>query len=355
MFGRCCFVFVRKFLLLLSIVFMSMLFSGCPCESERELGVYSLYSYEDSWKGYVGVSSAFDPYEDFWNVMNGGSGAPYADDEDSKRYKNEQVNILSVLPIPGDTIKGWDDFDLVFFYGHNNMIVPPHPHDLFGYYTYNGTTWTYNTGYLDDIGWGYTTPYDYYTYPGVTTGNTHPGSVTYLYYKYTSCLLGGLYHYGQGTGHQWRLHWDDPVQTTVYEQLGNKDLEWLILHGCQAVITADEYGVYNSMGLQCFHWTQGSFHIVLGHYISYYTYMLEPLAGFAYDLLDTVPVQEAYFDVDPDNNSSAIAAEPNPFPGWPNSTMSTDNWINPLSDNKDASIFTQRWITPVGGLGSHWD
>ena len=88
-------------------------------------------------------------------------------------------------------------------------------------------------------------------------GNIYPGSVIYLYYKYTSCLLGGLYHYGQGTGYHWRLHWDDPVEYTIYRQLGTKDLEWLILHGCQAVITANEDGTYNPMGLQCFHWTQG--------------------------------------------------------------------------------------------------
>jgi len=165
-----------------------------------------------------------------------------------------------------------------------------------------------------------------------------------------------LYHYGQGTGHHWRLHWDDPVEYTIYQQLGTKDLEWLILHGCQAVITANEDGTtYNPMGLQCFHWTQGKWHIVLGHYRSFSTLSLKSLAGFALDLLNGVPVQEAYFDVDPDFNSSAIAAEANPFPGWANSTMANDKWADPLPDHKDASIFTQRWITRMGTEGSHWD
>jgi len=47
-------------------------------------------------------------------VMTSGSGAPYADADESRRYRNEEVNILTVLPIPGDDLKGWDEFDLVF-------------------------------------------------------------------------------------------------------------------------------------------------------------------------------------------------------------------------------------------------
>jgi hypothetical protein len=114
------------------------------------------------------------------------------------------------------------------------------------------------------------------------------------------------------------------------------------------------------MGLRCFHWVQGKFHIVLGHYRSFSTGLLQPLSGFAIDLLNGVPVQEAYFDVDPQSEpyrgySSAIAAEANPFPGWENSTMATDKWTDPLPDHKDASIFTQRWLTPMGTEGSHWD
>lgn len=338
--------------MIILIVMLSAVMWGCK---KNELGVYTLCSYEDGWKGNVCVSSIYDPYENFWTIMNGGTSCPYADPDESRRYKNQDVNIRSVLPIPGDSYKGWDEFDLVFFYGHNNMIVPPHPHHYFGYYTYNGSSWDYNTGYLDDIGWGSAVPYDYYTYPGVTTGNTHPGSVTYLYYQYTSALLGGLYHYGQGTGHNWRMRWNDPVQTTIYQQLGNKDLEFLILHGCQAVITANMDGSYNDMAFRCFHWTQGSWHIIMGHYKSYYTSQLVSLVGFANDLIAGVPIQEAYFDVDPANNSSAIAAEDYPFPGWANSTMVNDKWCDTGSDHKDTSVFTMRWITNVGVSQYLWN
>jgi len=263
----------------------------CGCETDRALGVYTLCSYENGWKGNVCVGPAYDPSETFWNSMTAATGAPYAEASESRRYRNSEVTIKTVLPIAGDSLKGWDNFDLVFFYGHNNMIVPPHPHHGFGYHTYNGASWDYH--YAADmvaIDWGHSTPYDYYTSPGVTSGNTHPGSVTYLYPEYTSALLGGLYHYGQGTGMQWRVHWNDPIEYAPYGtkafQLGAIDLEWLILHGCQAVITANEDGsAYNSMGLKCFHWTQGGFHIVLGHYRSYYTSDLKPLTQFAADLL----------------------------------------------------------------------
>ena len=346
---------MRKWMLLLFLILAAIFFTGCP----RELGVYTLCSYEDNWKGNVCLDSypVRDPYYNFWSIMTGGSGSPYADPDESVRYRNEEVNIKSVLPIPGDAIKGWDEFDMVFFYGHNNMIVPPHPHDTFGYYTYDGSTWTHSYGYLDDIGWGDTTPYCYYSYPlCVTSGQQYPGAVIYLYYKYTSCLLGGVYHHGQGTGHHWRLHWNDPVQYTVYGQLGAKNLEWLILYGCQAVITANENGMtYNSMGLRCFHWTQGKWHIILGHYRSYFTSSLKPLDTFAYDLLAGVPVQEAYFDTDPDMNSSAIAAEEYPFPGWAASTMVNDKWTDQQPDHQDASIFTQRWISIYGTDKDHWD
>lgn len=338
-----------------------MFLSGCV--TNRKLGVYTLCSYENNWKGYVCLDEPLeipkDPYHSFWNAMTAGQNAPYADPIGSRRYLNSEVTIKTVLPIAGDNLKGWDEFDMVFFYGHNNMIVPPHPHDYFDYYTFNGTSWDHkSTTDMASFGWGYTTPYDYYTFKGVTTGNTHPGSVTYLYHEYTSALLGGLYHYGQGSGMQWRVRWNDPVEYAPYGtkawQLGAIDLEWLILHGCQAVITANEDGsAYNPMGLNCFHWTQGGFHIVLGHYRSYYTSSLKSLSQFASDLLNGVPVQTAYFDVDPDKNSSAIAAETSPFT-WQASTMANDRWTNPMPDYKDTPIFSQRWIRKVGTLAQYW-
>ncbi len=330
------------------------LLCGCTKCTERELGVYTLCSYENGWKGNVCVNSAYDPYQDFWNIMTSGSGSPYADTDNSQRFLNSEVNIQSVIPIPSDGIKSWDEFDLVFFYGHNNTIVPPHPHDSFGYYNYEGGVWVHKSGYLDEILWGDTTNYDYYAIRPINNADQYPGALTYLYYEYTSSLLGGPFDYGGG-GHHWRLHWNDPLENLVYGQLGDIDLEWLILHGCQAVITANIDGSYNSLGLSCFHWVQGKFHIVMGHYKSYFCSQMQPLASFAYDLMDSVPIQTAYFDTDPDWNTSAIAAEKFPFEGWANSTMVNDKWDDAVDDYEDTSIFTQRWIVSLGIISSHWD
>jgi hypothetical protein len=63
------------------------------------------------------------------------------------------------------------------------------------------------------------------------------------------------------------------------------------------------------MAVDAFKHTFGRFHIVLGHYRSFYVSDLKSLDTFAYDLTAGVPVQGAYFMTDPDNNSSAVSAE----------------------------------------------
>jgi hypothetical protein len=334
---------VSRGLLGLGLGLATLLLPGC----ERELGVYTLCSYEGNWKANVCVDAIYDPYYTFWDLMTAGTDAPYADSDDSHRLRNSEVHIQTVLPIGGDSFKGWDQYDLVFFYGHHNTVVPPHPHDSFGYYTYSGGSWTHHTGYLDTIDWGHATPYDYWAIRPVTDANNHPGSVNYLYHSYTSALLGGTRDYSGGNL-PWRREWNDPIQYEDYGRLGSGDLEWLILHGCQAVITANEDGsTYLPLALDTFAPTQGGWHIVMGHYVSYYTSQLEPLDGFAADLLAGVPIQTAYFDTDPALNTSAIAAEDSPFT-WAASTMANDRWDDALADVDDATLFSQRWIVPWG-------
>jgi hypothetical protein len=120
---------------------------------------------------------------------------------------------------------------------------------------------------LDDIGWGHLTPYDYYPTRPIANADVHPAAVTYLYNEYTSSLLGGSYDY-DGGNRPWQQRWNDPIQYFSYGELGDLDLEWLILHGCQAVITANEDGTYNNLAVRCFCPVSGRYHI-MGHYISY--------------------------------------------------------------------------------------
>jgi hypothetical protein len=338
--------------------------SSGGAESKRKLGVYSICEYEKNWKGSVSVPHAFDPYYDFWKKMTSGSGAPYADIKNSQRFRNTEVNIQTIIPIPDDGLKSWDEFDLVFFYGHNNTIVPPHPDDpdeSFAYFNYEGGKWVGpKKGNLGKMGWGTgKAPYDYYARRPVKYANYMPGAVTYLYYEYTSSLLGLPYDYGGGIpdpGCAYRVHWNDPIKILFYGRLGDIDLEWLILHGCQAVITATEKSQYSPLALECFSPVQGKFHIVMGHYKAYGfdkfapEKSLEPLAPFASDLLSGVPIQTAYFDTDPDDNTSAIAAETTPF-DWKTSTMANDRWNAPMKDYPNTKIFSQRWIIHTNYIG----
>jgi hypothetical protein len=329
------------------LLLIMTLLAGCA-----ELGVYTLCSYEDNWKGNVCVENVYDPYYDFWKVMTAGGYAPYASPLRSHRLRNSKVHIQTIIPISGDSHKSWDEYDMVFFYGHHNTIVPPHPHSMFRYSNYINGTWVQDTGYLDTIGWGHTTSYDYWAIRPVNNAHIYPASVTYLYNKYTSSLIGQVYDYSGGNV-PWRKHWYDGINHENYGKLGDKDLEWLILHGCQAVITANEDGSYNPLALNVFAPAHGRWHIVLGHYVSYHTYELQPLDSFAYDLLANVPIQTAYFDTDPSLNTSAIAAETTPF-SWSNSTIVNDRWDDPMVDYPGTDIFSQRWIVPLGNVASHW-
>jgi hypothetical protein len=129
--------------------------------------------------------------------------------------------------------------------------------------------------------------------------------------------------------------------------LGERNLKWLVLHGCQAVITAHEDGTYNDTALRALPNTHGRWHIVMGHYKEYNVSQVKDLHGFANALLMSVPIQTAYFDTDPDHNSSAIAAESAPTAGafhWGSSTMVNDRWGTPWPDAPNATYYSQRWI-----------
>jgi len=325
--------------------------SPLTANGQMNLGVYSLCQYENNWKPYICLQQAFDPYYDFWNTMSGGSGAPFADTIYSQRFQNSAVTLKRAIPVTGGAEKSWDDFHLVFFYGHNNTIVPPHPHEWFQWFNYENGLWASHGGWLDQIGWGHTTNYDYYAVRPINNADQYPGAVTYLYPEYTSTLLGKGYDYGGGVN--WREHWNDQTHVNIYGRLGDRNLKWLILHGCQAVITSNMDGSYNPLAFKIFSGIHGDFHIALGHYKSYYTSQLvKPLAEFANDLLAGVPIQNAYFDFDPDHNTSAIAAEkwsPSGTVDWPNSTMLKDKWNGALSDNVGTNTFSMKWIVPSGG------
>lgn len=335
---------------------------------EHELGAYSLFQYEGDWKPNVEIDYESQPDGAFWDLMTGGVSAEYAH-HTSRRRINSQVNHRTVFPIPGDGWKDWDSFDMVFFYGHNNMITPPHPLYESEFWSNNSGIWEHVPGHFYD--WGTPLlPYEYYIMD-VVDGTTHPSSVTYLYGAYTSALIGF---------HQFNPDFAWPVQLSAQDTpegntprtftwctggLGTNDLEWLILFGCQAVIVADADGItYNPMGVNAFRETWDGFHLILGNYRSYLAFPND-LSPFADGLRAGMPVQAAYFLVAPDNNASAISAEGlgvviNDVGLFNHalqhaSYMNTDTWISPKPDlDQRPDLWYVKWIRRSGTTAGHW-
>lgn len=310
---------------------------------KHELGVYSLYKYGKvngkGWKGDIVPDYVDDPAGSFWETMTAGISSKYAH-YTSKCRMNEQVKHQTVFPTDG--WKDWDQFDMVFFYGHNNMITPPHPDELGYFWSNNGSDWHEIEGNWTE--WGTTAlPFEYFHYD-ITNGPSYPGSVTYLYEPFTAVLLGHQFKKGEYSYYQLSAQNTSEGNTITkrfQSGLGTNDLEWLILHGCQAVIVANENGSeYNPMGAKAFAKTWDGFHIIQGHYKTYTTNNLKELVSFANDLLSGVSIQTAYFNTDPANNTSAISAEckSQNYIGsiekylLNDSYMNNDTWTDPMED-----------------------
>ena len=328
----------------------------------NRLGVYSLSSYGKGignfdWKPNIHLDTPMDPYFTFWGMLTclNGQGFANADFGLSQKLVNQEVTLNSIVPMPNSPYKTWDDFNLVFFYGHNNTVTPPHPHDP--WYVVNSvgdqcpTIGTFAV-FEDQVGTP-DSPYDYYATRHIINGLSNPGALTYLYNAYTSSLLGPCYDYAVAcdqevtTGSYCRNTCSDPALFVHYPQLGERNLKWLILDGCQAVINANDDATYNSTALRSLPATHGGWHIVMGHYKEYSTGQAKDLTHFSYSLLQHVPIQTAYFDTDPARNSSAIAAENQTCngcnPSW--NTMNTDRWGTPVADPPAiTTAWSQRWI-----------
>ncbi len=316
----------------------------------RKLGVYSLLNYENNWKGGIEVGGHIDPYCNFWNFMVNESGAYSVDKKASERFKDEQVTIKTVIPIPGDNLKSWDDFDMVFFFGHNNSLLAQDNGSNFEYYVINTNKpsgWEKKEA-GETSPWGTTSmPFDYYASGSITNANKFPGAITYLYHEYTASLLGDPYDYGggepEGSLQPYKVKWNDSLGKIKYKKLGAKNLKWLILDGCQAVITASRSGSHRLLAYKALSEVHGGYHIILGHYRYEDTAYRGDLTPFALDLICGVPIQTAYFDKSPSETTSAIAAEKTPF-YWATSTMVNDKWLWPMSVPSTTDTFSQRWI-----------
>ncbi len=311
-FGRC------KRLALWGAACLSLLVLCGPAHpglDDYKLGVYSLSTYgtynTEEWKVKVFPGWNNDPYGLFWHLMVEWSQNNYIR-EHSVRCLNQEVNIYTIFPVPG-SLAHWNQFDMMFFFGHNNMVTPPHNcYVEEAFWTNNYGVWEKISGNWCD--WGtWKLPYEY-LYTDFPIGSGYPGAVVYLWEPFTSVLLG--YHY--------RTDVPYTIQKTAQDEAGGNtpgttvDLEgglggtlkWLIFHGCQAVIVTDKDGSkFLPIGIKAFRRTWAGFHLILGHYKSYPLTDLGDLQWFADALKAGMPVQAAYFMVEPSYVASAISAE----------------------------------------------
>ena len=221
--------------------------------------------------------------------------------------------------------------------------------DPFDCYVWGNNDWLKNSCDLTTTGWGTVQiPFDYYANRPIKNAAQYPAAVTYLYHKHTASLLGGPYDFGGGE-RPYKLKWEDPAQKVTYGKLGSQSLKWLILYGCKAVINSDENGDYLPLANKALTAVHGGYHMILGHRYSYFTSDLMPTETFARALLFGRPVQEAYFEIDPIQNSSALAAEDYPF-NWETSTMERDTWVYPIAVPNPAFAFSERWIRTLSPL-----
>jgi len=365
----------------LSLVFDSGTTHAYSGNRDHELGVYSLWEYGEYngelWKETIAVDDPENPAGAFWDIMTGGTSDEYAYTT-SRRRENDEVTYQTVFPIPGDGWKSWDQFDMVFFFGHNNMITPPHPTPSDpgggGFFFWSNESGSWQKISEAWVFWGTRDmPYEYY-YRDVTSGREQPGSVTYLWEPFTSALLGYQFQPEELSYYQ-KSAQDTPSRNSsgtygaFTSGLGTDDLEWLILYGCQAVIVANQDGSsYNSMGVDAFSRTWDGFHIIMGHYRTYETRQLRDLTPFADHLLSGMPVQAAYFLTDPAQNSSALSAECKPWyrsmSSYLNnySYMNTDTWTDPKPDINSRCrprsflrrfFWYVKWISMDSTLGEH--
>lgn len=392
-----------KILHLCAIASAAMLLLSTPTPSvayssnwDHELGVYHLCEYGtaadgEPWKHQVCPSEFlfsepehYEPAGMFWALMISGDETTGSESESkyahhgSRRRVNADVNIHTIFPIDGDGWKDWDQFDLVFFQGHANMITRAavstgqDPNDPEPFWSNNDGDWQEVEGLFAD--WGTTRlPYEYY-WQDVTTGEDRPGGVIYLHEPYTSVLLG--YHFDGSYPSFYQLTAQETPEGTgqahirVFNSgLGDNDLEWLILRGCGGVIVADVNGTgYLDMGVEAYRRTFGKFHIILGHYRDFTPASLTDLELFADDLISGVPIQQAYFQADPANNTAAISAEcvpgditdPAELFEYVNSHgfMDNDTWTDPLPDNdgcEGTRIWFARWLRGLGETRDEWE
>ena len=187
-----------------------------------------------------------NPYVTFWDYMYTycSNQSFCAKKDDSVRRLNNLVTVDSMVSMDN----GWQDADMVFFFGHNVQIAPqnsPHmEHDHnFGIWLPDNGTWHTGAiggfdGDFDFNDWGTSNePYRYHRNLVDDASYSNAYAVFYAYNPLTSVLIGEDFSSGY-----WYTEniWNQSIQDPHFGELAH-DTEWIIAHGCSGVQTASYY------------------------------------------------------------------------------------------------------------------
>ncbi len=307
----------------------------------------------------------------------------------SIRKRNSGVSVNNMAR----SSNGWQDADMVFFYGHTTQMQPQWDIDGFKVwrkYESEPAPYWCEKSVSDWTDWGTSAePYRYHRADPVNNASLSTAySVLYAYNALTSILIG--HDYREGTWYTENVK--DSTGTARSGKLG-PETEWVVAHGCNAATVAkyfstgescssgatceDEEGCWNGkchnttntpLGVNAWDGAWDRLHLVLGHYIGTYTSMLPDLGLFASDLKSGDVVKDAYFDMhtcsatrdDEDEGPaycqpSAISQSPSsccywigyilycPFGGCSGDYMHSDTWNSPMNDITSNRYYTISW------------
>ncbi len=332
------------------------------------------------WKPSLQMNSypEQDPYVELWKSMGTNCSGYGCANTQSMRYMDQQVTHSTI--VGGQD--SWQNYNMVFFFGHNNTISnnngPSYFIRRYNYCTEDGGwahRWYVNKsgsparwGTTDQVG-GYDYAYCYHRDGWITNTDIQPGGVVYLYNAFTSLLIGRNDFRTNTSSVEYKSTWNGQVKNYNPEGgLGrnkNDNLKWLILHGCHGVVVENQNGQYDPQGIQVFGNAWNKLHIVLGHNTDVYLGATGDLSAFSNWLITGVPVRTAYFYMDYYNSgsqqASAISGEDessrtcgyeniNRIPVWvcaispDETTMHKDDWLSPEPNKTPTWWYTQHVV-----------
>jgi len=380
-------------LLLLSsmMVVSSTVQAGGGSNTNHELMVYSIEYYDNfyddcidqsiRWKPTIPLDNDYeikDPassnstIKGFWYKMYDNCTISQCAHTESYKYTGSQVTVNNMLQADN----GWNDADMVFFYGHNTTIRPQWSNpDMELWKTWldlGSGGWVWCKQEDEWLDWGTATePYRYHRNLITDASLSNAMAVFYAYNPLTSVLVGE--DFVDGTWYSENTY--DQTLATARSGRLNSEIEWFVANGCNAVTVAMyQYGdpedpiVATALGVNAWKDSWNGQHLVMGHYYSTTAIGLPILGGDAANSFNVGLkvgdiMKDAYFDAHTENyepdpakyQPAAISVSPQsccsgtypliycPTGGCAGDFMHTDHWNLTLADLTTNFYYTTSW------------